>query len=167
MATTRRRNFFRRRGGGGKPEYGWTACDPTGFSVNAATTAVVILAGSDWARGSGVSQSATLQRIRGGFSWQGTASAITRAYIARYDEGETVDSAALITTYFNEDILWTWTRSSAANADATPQPSEYVPIDIKVRRKLTLDSTIQLVFTGSAATAAFVVPVIRALVRFS
>ena len=168
MANPGRRALFRRRGGGrGKPEYGWTACDPGTLTVSNSTQLAVLLAGSDWVRGGGLKQSCVLQRIRGQMSYQpSNVTGTCRAYIGVYDEGETVDSASLIATLFNEDILWTWSTSHTGTIDGNLNVRQ-IDIDIKSKRKLTNDSTIVFVYTGTAASMGFFVPMIRTLVRLS
>jgi len=156
-----------RRGFRRKAQYGWTAADPTVINIGNGTSVAVICAGSDWARGGGTSQSATLVGIRGGIAYQpGAVSGIIRVGIMGYDEGETVDSMATINTLVEEDVLWTWAYSQQSTV-ATTLTTSWVDVNVRSKRKLTLDSSIQLVMSGSAAAMGFVVPMLRACVKFS
>jgi len=160
----RGRNFARRPPARPKRQFGWTASDPTHADIGTGTTAAVIMGASDWERGAGVSQSATLYGIRGFLSLNGlVASARYWAYIGMYDEGETIDAPSSVATFYSEDILWTY----AWQVPAVTLTSVTVEINVKVKRKITMDSALYLVSTASAATAVRQVILARSVLRFS
>jgi len=148
-----------------KRQFGWTASDPAVQSVGTSAVTKVLMGSADWERGSAVSQSATLYGIRGFVSLNPQVlNAQYTAYIAMYDEGETIDDPTNIGTYYGEDILWTYVHQAPVTS---LNQSHTVEVNVKVKRRITMDSALYYVAQASAATSYRHMVLLRSALRFS
>jgi len=154
-----------------KREFGWTASNPVPFNVGTSAVSAVLLGAGDWTRGSGTSQNVTLYGIRGHIAMQclGNVGSPPQlfAYIGVGDVGETVEDPDTITTYIEEDILWTYVALSRTGAISAQQDCIVAELNLKSRRKLTQDSAIFAVFQAGAADEWRVSVLARTCIRFS
>jgi len=110
-----------------------------------------IVPASDWPATVGLDE-ATLLRIRGSFScYADTTAPDIAAYIAVFDKDVTAPSPLAVTTYVEEDVLWTWTGSIWAVATGAGEASVRCEIDVKAKRRLDVEGTVQLEIGTTAA----------------
>ena len=133
----------------------WTAAR-IDLDLNTAATplGVDLAAGADWRSTTTGYETATLTSIRG---WlmasplDGTATQHISFALITKKSNETAFSAADpndVTTYVNEDILWTAGYSAPNQSEAT---GIYYSIDVKTKRKLSVNDDIRLIFSEAAA----------------
>jgi len=136
-------------------------------------TADVIVATTDWARGSvGGSERATILRVRGWMSFAGkriagaVGSAGLMAYLTVVDEDISTDAdPKTAATYIDEDILWTHGASLSAAAVAESRASVFWEVDVKAMRKIRIGQELRMVWANLGAESIERSMVLRALLR--
>ena len=124
----------------------------------------------DWSGAAG-QERATILRIRGWLMVTNKTTTGVRpegtwaAYITVQDEDAPVASAAVASTYTDEDILWTsGGMFTLTDTNATGIVSERV-IDVKAMRKIRIGQTCRLVITNLSDSSLENSVVLRALLR--
>ena len=168
MARRRTGKVFTR----GPRNYIWTAARIE-IDVNTGATPLraTLVQSTDWTQAVGFRR-ATLLGIRGWLSWRAltaSASGDARAIIMKdaTEAAVTAQDPNVITTYVDEDILWTGGYSGP------PGSTSYgfnEVINVKAKRKITVDDTIRFVVSESliaSPNATRVAGVLRCLLNLS
>jgi len=148
----------------------WTVVKPSISLASGLTSEISIVQDSDWERGASL-EHATVLRVRG---WMGMLTKIATgvsgtgvifAYIAVQSEDAASDSAALVGTYADNDILWTGGWHLPFTEDLATQLAWNFTIDVKSMRKIHTGQELRLVVTNSNPGALAITGVVRALLR--
>jgi len=160
---------FSRRFRAGKREYIWASVFVTHDLVllNGSADAFPIVLRDDWARdptnGATLEKGAVLQRIIGNVrvssdNGSGAPSPGGASYIwslGKFDEDD-AQVLSLTTSYFGEDWMHceagSLDRNNATTVAFAPQVSRHHALDSRVKRKLTSEDEIRIVFGGFTGT---------------
>jgi len=166
----RKRNFAVRRG----PKNNlWTVIlSANDVTATLATSAQPIVASSDWRRGSATSaEMATLLRIRGWVTMVPDQVAGVHStgswfsYIMVVDEDAASPPASSVSTYGDEDVIWT-SGGAFAETSATQAPVvDRTFIDVKAMRRIKSGQEVRHVMTNLTDGNVLQSNVIRALLR--
>ncbi len=133
-----------------------------------ASTSCSIVQDSDWVPAGGTSK-ATLKRIRGWLSCitkdvtGSFAQSIVMCYIGLFDEDDTPPPPQSVSTYVDEDILWTGGGVLAFTDTGTVGRSVDFDLDSKAQRRMRNGQTLSLVVQNVSAASLQVSLVARAL----
>ncbi len=128
-----------------------------------------IVADSDWVPAAGTAR-ATLMRTRGWFDiinkdTSGSfAGGSVFMYVGVFDEDVASPAASLVSTYVDEDVLWTGGGQFPFQESGAAM-SLHKHIDIKSQRKLTTGSEVRVVITNAMVVSIEMSFVLRALLR--
>jgi len=119
---------------------------------------------------------ATFVRLRGSFSWCPVDTAVVApmsllAYCGVFDDDEIPPDPNSISTYSDEDILWTYAGQAVVNGGTAPATTSGkvltmgsdVQVDIKAKRKLRTGQTLHIVM-GPTNAAMRVSAIFRGLI---
>jgi len=165
------RGFHRSRSKRGPKNNVWTvALEDEVVLAAGATLTFDIVNRADWQRSGGANERATLMRVRG---WLSVIHKISSgsivlapwfAYISIQDENAASSSASDVTTYADEDILWTG-GGMFSFTDTGDAVSHMQEIDVKAMRRFNAGGEVRLVLTNSSIVAMSVTGVQRGLLR--
>ncbi len=108
-----------------------------------------IVADSDWVPAAGTAR-ATLKRVRGWYTCIVKDASLAKSqfvafsYIGLFDEDESAPAASTVSTYSDEDVLWTglWRSPGQAGTAIEAPPGITFEINIKAQRKMRADDSI-------------------------
>ncbi len=167
----RSRRRFGNRGSKQRGQNVWTTVLTAQASLaSGASVSFDIVADVDWTAIGGTER-ATLMRIRGylnvihKLTTGSFADAPVLAYIGMFDEDEASPAATAVTTYTDEDILWTGGHLFAFADTGTVGPTWRQEFDVKAQRKIKSGQECRLVVTNAASIAISLNLVIRGLLR--
>ena len=159
MARRPNKRVVKRRG-----DYVWTALHLGSTVLSSVHDGEPIVQASDWVTANNT-EKATLMSIRGWIALGHTSGNVARATLAiiKHDADQVPTHAgldpALVTTYVDEDILWTG-GSQGVSSSLTVQ---YHDINVKAKRKLDGDVDISIIHTCSPTDTFVMTLVLRGL----
>jgi len=146
----------------------WTAVlmDDTAMTANTDLD-LIIVTGADWSALTAGNDEATFTRARGWFQVRaGTqVPVLLHAYVALYDKDETSKNAKAVTTYVEEDILWTGGGLTESTSAIGQNYVERIELDIPVKRKMRAGQELRLVVRTNVG--ANVSGVVRGLMQLA
>ena len=162
---------FARRGTKTKHNNVWTAVVIEDVLVTTTTLLASIVTPDEWQASSSGFKHGTLLRIRGWLSLarNEAVDASGTTFMAIYvEDQETAQSdPSLVTTYNEEDVLWSAGVILAAKAAASVEqaPSHQFIVDVKAMRRIDSGQAVKLVLVSSTVNLLRVSGVLRGLVR--